>query len=167
MNRPKGKLTEQEIRTRYIYPSLKKAGWERNQIREEYRYTKGEIVVRGNLNARKKERYVDYMLNYKNNLPLAIIEAKRNEYPIAHGIQQAIEYGNHLDVPFVYSCNGDGYFEHDNLIGKEREIGLDEFPSPEELWCRYKDIKDFDEEESKAIQEDYYFDDTSKRPRYY
>lgn len=167
MDSSKGELTEQEIRTRYIYPSIQEAGWNKKQIREEYHYTAGEIVVRGNLTVRKKERFVDYLLNYKTNLPLAIIEAKKNSLPVADGIQQAIEYGNHLDVPFVYSSNGDGYLEHDNLTGKEREIRMNEFPSPEELWSRYKNIKNIDDEESKVIQEDYYFDDTSKTPRYY
>lgn len=164
----KKKLSERDICTKYITPSIQQGGWDiHRQVREEYTFTDGRVIVRGNLTSRGKKKRADYLLSYKPNLPIAIVEAKDNKHSIGSGLQQAIDYGEVLDVPFVYSSNGDGFMEHDMLTGKERELRLDEFPSPEELWKRYKQFKGIDEKQEEIITEPFYFSEGDKTPRYY
>lgn len=161
-------LSERDICTKFITPAIQKAGWDiNNQMREEYTFTDGRVIVRGNLTTRGKSKRADYLLSYKANLPIAIVEAKDNKHTIGAGLQQAINYGDILQVPFVYSSNGDGFMEHDRLTGAERELGLDEFPSPEELWQRYKGENDITDEQAQLLTEPYHFTSGAKRPRYY
>lgn len=161
-------LTEEDIKLKYITPALQKADWDiKSQIRCEYYYTAGKINVRENVAQRSKGKKVDYLLSYKSNLPIAIVEAKDNKVTVSHGIQQAIDYANDLDIPFAYSSNGDGFYEHNMITGEEEEIGIDEFPTPKELWQRYLKEKNIDEEQEKLITEPYYFLDINKTPRYY
>jgi type I restriction enzyme R subunit len=154
-------------------PALQKAGWDiQTQIGEERKaFTDGRIYVKGNKTTRGKCKRVDYILYYKPNIPIAIIEAKKNTLSINAGIQQGIEYATILDVPVVYSSNGDGFYEHDKTLSNgeiERELTLDNFPPPEELWNRYKKYKGISTpEQEKVISQDYYFDSTSRSPRYY
>lgn len=162
------KLTEEDIKMKYITPAIEKAGWDiKKQVRAEYTFTDGRVIVRGNLTSRGKKKRADYLLFYKPNLPIAIIEAKDNKHSIGAGMQQGIEYAEILDVPFVYSSNGDGFIEHDMKKGTERELLLDEFPSPEELWRRYKEIKNITEEVEEIITEPYFYAPGDKQPRYY
>ena len=164
----KKELSERDICTKFITPALVEAGWDlQKQIREEYTFTNGRVIVRGNLTARGKRKRADYLLFYRPNIPIAVIEAKDNKHDIGSGLQQAIHYGTILDVPFVYSSNGDGFVEHDMLTGKERELRLEEFPSPEELWNRYKSHKEIDETQERIITQPYYFAPGDKEPRYY
>lgn len=164
----KKKLSERDICTKYITPAIAQSGWDiHRQIREEYTFTDGQVIVRGNLTARGEKKRADYLLFYQPNLPIAVIEAKDNKHSIRAGMQQAIDYGAILDVPFVYSSNGDGFVEHDFLTGTEREITLDEFPSSEELWCRYKEGKGITDKQEELITEPYYFALGDKTPRYY
>jgi len=164
----KKKLTERDICTKYITPSVVSAGWDlQRQVREEYQITDGRIIVRGNMVTRGSKKRADYVLFYKPNLPIAIIEAKDNKHSISHGIQQGIHYGEMLKVPFVYSSNGDGFVEHDRLTGKERSLTLEQFPSPAELWSRYKKESNITEEVEEIITEPYYFQLGEKTPRYY
>ena len=164
----KKQLSERDICTKYITPAIKQGGWDiQKQIREEYTFTDGRVIVRGNLTSRGKRKRADYLLSYKPNLPIAIVEAKDNKHSIGSGLQQAINYGEILDVPFVYSSNGDGFMEHDMLTGKERELQLDEFPSPEELWKRYKQFNGIDEKQEEIITEPFYYSEGDKTPRYY
>jgi len=164
----KKNMSEEDIKMKYITPAIKKAGWDiKTQVRAEYGFTDGRIIVRGNLVARGKRKRADYILNYKPNLPLAIVEAKDNKKSIGAGMQQALEYGDILDIPFIYSSNGDGFIEHDNFTGKERVLTLDEFPSPEELWERYKIGKGLQPHEEEIVKEDYFFDMGGRTPRYY
>lgn len=161
-------LTEEDIKLKYITPALQKADWDiKSQIRCEYYYTAGKINVRENIAQRGKGKKVDYLLSYKSNLPIAIVEAKDNKVTVSHGIQQAIDYANDLDIPFAYSSNGDGFYEHNMITGEEKEIGINEFPTPKELWQRYLKEKNIDEEQEKLITEPYYFLDINKTPRYY
>lgn len=161
-------LSEEDIKMKYITPAIEKAGWDiKTQVRAEYSFTDGRIIVRGNLVARGKRKRADYILSYKPNMPLAIIEAKDNNKSMGAGMQQALEYGDILDIPFIYSSNGDGFIEHDNFTGKERELSLEEFPSPYELWERYKAGKGIQAHEEKIVSEDYFFDMSGKSPRYY
>ena len=170
----KQKLTETDIRTKYITPAVKNAGWDiQNQIREEYAFTDGRIFVRKNISSRGKKKIVDYLLFYKPNLPIAIIEAKDNKHSIGDGMQQAIDYSEglkyakQLDIPFVYSSNGDGFLEHDMSTGKEKELKMEDFPSPDELWERYKLSKGINEEQEEVIKQDYFYKLGAKAPRYY
>lgn len=161
-------LTEEDIKLKYITPALQKADWDiKSQIRCEYYYTAGKINVRENVAQRSKGKKVDYLLSYKSNLPIAIVEAKDNKVTVSHGIQQAMDYANDLDIPFAYSSNGDGFYEHNMITGEEKEIGINEFPTPKELWQRYLKEKNIDEEQEKLITEPYYFLDINKTPRYY
>lgn len=164
----KKELTEEDIKLKYITPALQAADWDiKNQIRCEYYYTAGKINVRENVAQRGKGKKVDYLLSYKSNLPIAIVEAKDNKVPIAHGIQQGIDYAYDLDIPFAYSSNGDGFFEHDMITGEERELKLEEFPTPKQLWERYLKEKEITPEQESLITEPYYFMDINKTPRYY
>lgn len=164
----KKELTEEDIKLKYITPALQNAEWDiKNQIRCEYYYTAGKINVRENVAQRGKGKKVDYLLSYKSNLPLAIVEAKDNKVPTSHGIQQGMDYAYDLDVPFAYSSNGDAFFEHDMITGEERELKLEEFPTPKQLWNRYLKEKDITPEEEKIITEPYQYIDINKTPRYY
>lgn len=167
-------MTETDIRTKYITPAIVEAGWDlHTQMKEEYFFTDGRIMVKKNISKRGKKKKVDYLLSYKANLPLAIIEAKDNNHSIGSGMQQAIEYSEglkhakSLDIPYVYASNGDGFLEHDMITGKERTLSMDEFPSPEELWKRYKEARGISESEAEVISQEYFYKQGSKSPRYY
>ena len=168
----KKELSERDICTKYIQPALEKAGWNPlSQIREEVSFTDGRIYVKGNLTSRGKRKRADYILYYKPNIPIAIIEAKDNKHSVKAGIQQGLSYAEILDIPSVYSSNGDGFYEHDRTCtdGKiEKELALDEFPTPETLWQRYKKYKGIKTKEQEHIAaQDYFFDGTDRTPRYY
>ena len=168
----KKSLSERDICTKYITPSLLKAGWDlHGQILEEVSFTDGKIYVRGKLTARGERKRADYILYYKPNIPIAIIEAKDNNHSVRAGIQQALDYAEILDIPCVFSSNGDGYIFHDRSIKDNRietEIGIDEFPSPEMLWQKYKTYKGITTPASEKIaSQDYYFDGSGRMPRYY
>jgi type I restriction enzyme, R subunit len=166
-------LTERDICTKFIAPAIiERAGWNRDtQMREELSLTKGRIIVKGKLHTRGKQKRADYVLYHKTNIPLAVVEAKDNNHTARSGIQQAIEYAELLDVPFAYSSNGDGFIEHDRSVKTgpvERELALNEFPTPEELWRRYCDYKGIeDPEQKKVYAQDYYPSPENKAPRYY
>ncbi len=141
------------------------------QIREEVSFTDGRIYVKGDKTTRGKRKRADFILYYKPNIPVAIIEAKKNTLSLNAGIQQGIEYADILDLPLAYSSNGSGFYEHDKTLSSgsiERKLSLDDFPSPEELWQRYKRYKGIDSpEEEKVVTQDYYVDATGRSPRYY
>ena len=162
-------LSEQDICLRYITPAIESAGWDKmKQIRAEYTFTDGQVIVRGNISTRGKRKRADYLLSYKSNLPLAVVEAKDNKHYLGDGMQQAIEYARILDLPFAYSSNGDGFIEHDMYSGNERELLLQEFPSPDELWNKYKYYKNIDtKEQEEIVSEAYHFSSGDKAPRYY
>jgi type I restriction enzyme R subunit len=168
----KKQLSESDIKAKFITPALLKAGWnEQTQIRREVFFTDGQIIVSGNITKRGERKRADYILYYKPNIPVAIIEAKNNKLSINSGSHQALDYAQILDIHSVYSSNGDGFFEHNkNAINGqiEQELGLDEFPTPDELWQRYKQYKGIDTQEQERISaQDYFFDGTDKSPRYY
>lgn len=164
----KKKLSEEDIKMKYITPAIEQAGWDiKKQVRAEYTFTDGRVIVRGNVTTRGKKKRADYILFYKPNMPLAIIEAKDNRHSVGAGMQQGLEYGEILDIPFVYSSNGDGFIEHDRFTGKERELSLDEFPTRDELWNRYLVAKGLNKEQEEIITEPYFFKAGDKQPRYY
>jgi type I restriction enzyme R subunit len=165
-------LSERDVCSKFITPAIIAAGWDlHTQIREEVTFTKGRIIVRGKLHARGERKRVDYVLYYKPNIPLALIEAKDEDHALGAGMQQGLDYAVPLDIPFVYSSNGSGFLEHDRTgLGDsvERELSLAEFPSPEALWQRYCQWKELDAPEARqVIEQDYYFDGSDKAPRYY
>lgn len=163
-------LSERDICTKFITPALEQAGWDiSTQVREEYSITKGRIVVRGKLHSRKKAKRADYVLFYKPNIPLAVIEAKDNNHSLGDGMQQGLGYAEMLDVPFIFSSNGDGFLFHNKLADDglvETELSLSELPSPETLWGWWMSHKGLLVNDTPVIQ-DYYSDGSDKSPRYY
>jgi type I restriction enzyme, R subunit len=164
-------LSERDICTKFITPALVTAGWNiATQIREEVSFTKGRIIVRGKMVSRGEGKRADYILSAKPNIPIAIIEAKDNNQPVGGGMQQALGYAETLDIPFVFSSNGDGFVFHDRTGASsevEQTLGMDEFPSPQELWHRYKFWKGLTDAEEKIALQDYHDDGSGKEPRYY
>src|SRR3954469_711361 len=164
-------LSERDICTKFITPALRHAGWdEMTQIREEVFFTKGRIIVRGKLVSRGKSKYVDYILYEKPNIPIAIIEAKDNNHDVADGMQQGLEYAATLDIPFVFSSNGDAFVFHDRTGRSqvpETTLSLNDFPSPAELWERYRSWKGLTPEIEQVVLEEYFDDGSGKTPRYY
>ncbi len=163
----KRNLSEEDIKLRYITPAIQNAGWDNKQIRMEYAFTAGRIILRGNITARGKKKSADYLLSYKSNFPLAVVEAKDNKHSVGAGLQQAIEYARELDVPYVYASNGDGFVEQNLITGEVKELKLEEFPSPEDLYRKYKIDKGIYEAEEKVILAPYYYIPDYKTPRYY
>jgi len=162
-------LSERDICTKFITPAVEKAGWDkRNQFLEEVSFTDGKIYVRGKLTTRGVRKRADYILYYKPNIPIAIIEAKDNKHSVRAGIQQALDYAGILDIPCVFSSNGDGFLFHDRNTGTEIELDIDNFPSPTELWEKYKQYKGITTPEAeKIVGQDYFFDGSTRKPRYY
>ena len=168
----KKELSERDICSKYINPALVKAGWNmKRQVREEVSFTDGRIIVQGKLYTRGKSKRADYILYYKLNQPIAIIEAKDNRKPVGSGMQQALEYSDILQIPFVFTSNGDSFVFHDKTETTgvlEQEISLDDFPSPEQLWNKYLGYTKIETPEAKEIIEtEYYVDDSGMSPRYY
>ena len=161
-------LSEEDIKARYITPAITNAGWDINkQVRLEYLFTAGRIILHGNITTRGKQKKADYALFYKANFILAVVEAKNNNYSVGAGLQQAIDYAKALDVHYVYASNGDGFVEQNLITGEVKELRLDEFPSPEELYRRYLKDKNIKESEEKVLLEPYYYVPNYKKPRYY
>src|SRR3989344_1065762 len=170
-NFSKKELSEQDICSKYILPALTGAGWDlQKQIREQYGFTAGRIIVRGKTVFRGEKKRADFVLYHRGHLPLAIIEVKDNKHPVGAGMQQALEYAEALDIPFVYSGNGDAFLEHDRLTKIEpieSEFPLNEFPSPDALYSRYVKTKGLVAEQEKVISQDYYQEIDGKSPRYF
>lgn len=165
-------LSEADIKEKFITPAVTKAGWdEHTQLGREIFFTDGRIYVKGKITARGKRKFADYILFYKPNVPIAIIEAKDNNHSVKAGIQQALGYANTLDIPFVFSSNGDGFYFHDKTVTSgdiETEISNDEFPSPEQLWEKYKKYKGIEDKEvENVVSTDYFLDGSGRSPRYY
>lgn len=167
----KSSLSERDICTKYISPAIENAGWDKfKQYREEVNFTDGRIIVRGKLSTRGKRKRADYILYYKPNIPIGIIEVKENNHSVGAGMQQALEYADILQLPFVFSTNGNRFLFHDktNTESLEQEIELDDFPSPEVLWEKYLNYKGISSPDAKnVVEQDYYFDGSGKAPRYY
>lgn len=167
----KKKLSERDICTKFITPAIQNAGWNlQTQVLEEVTFTDGKIYVRGKLTARGERKRADYLLYYQDN-PIAIIEAKDNKHSVRAGIQQALNYARILDIPSVFSSNGDGFVYHDRTVNDdsiETELALEDFPSPEALWMKYKHYKGIVTEQGEKIALQKYFSDGSgRKPRYY
>ena len=165
-------MSEEDVKLESITPAINRAGWNANAkkgfIKMEFAINAGRIIVRGNTTARGARKYADYLLFHQKDLPLAIVEAKDKKYSLGTGMQQAIEYAQMLDVPFAYSSNGTGFLEHDMTTGVERELSLDEFPSPEALWNRYIAAKKVTPAIERIITTPYFYEPNEPTtPRYY
>ena len=168
----KKSLSERDICTKFITPAIVKAGWNSTtQFLEEVSFTDGKIYVRGKLHSRGQSKRADYILYYKPNIPIAIVEAKDNKHTVGAGLQQALDYSQILDIPFVFSSNGDGFKFHDKTVIEgsiESDLDNDSFPSPETLWGKYKAYKGIvTPKEEKIVEQGYYEDGSDRKPRYY
>jgi type I restriction enzyme R subunit len=168
------KLSESDVCDLFITPSIKNSKWDPfTQIRREVTLTPGPVIVRGNLSSRnkKKKKFADYILSWKPSLPVAVVEAKDNNFTISHGLQQALSYAEILQLPSAFSSNGDGFASHDKTAATgqdiETEFPLDQFPSPEELWGRYRKFHHIEDQETALVEQPYHVDTGGKEPRYY
>jgi type I restriction enzyme R subunit len=164
-------LSEQDICSKFILPAITKAGWDlQNQIREQFSFTAGRIIVKGKTVVRGERKRADFILFHKSNFPIAIIEAKDNNHSVGAGMQQALNYAEALDIPFVYSSNGNAFLEHSRLSKegkKEQENSLNNFPSPAELYKRYLELKNISSKTQEIIEQDYFQELSGKEPRYF
>lgn len=165
----KKKMSEEDIKLNYITPAIQ-SGW-KSHITMETKITDGRINISGNVVARSKPKFADYILYLNDGKPIAVVEAKDNHHAVSHGLQQAIAYAQMMDLPFAYSSNGDAFYEHDFLTGKEQQISLEQFPTQEMLVARYyselhsgKGISDL---EKKVVSQPYYSSQSTYPPRYY
>ncbi|EES1170773.1 DEAD/DEAH box helicase family protein [Escherichia coli] len=165
-------LTEADIITKCVMPAILNAGWDNTtQIKQEVKLRDGKVIVRGKVAARRTVKSADIVLYHKPGIPLAVIEAKANKHEIGKGMQQGIEYARLLDVPFVFATNGDGFIFRDATAAEgeclEKQITLDDFPSPAELWQKFCLWKGYTQAQLPVITQDYYDDGSGKSPRYY
>ena len=158
----KKQMSEEDIKLNYITPVIQR-GW-KGHITMETKITDGRINIRGNIVARSKPKYADYLLYLNDGKPIAVVEAKDNNHSVSHGLQQAMTYAQMMDLPFAYSSNGDAFYEHDFLTGQEQQIALEKFPTQDELVARYyaelnggKGISDL---EKKIVSQDFMQEDT-------
>jgi len=167
----KKQLSEADICAKFITPAILAAKWdEHTQLRREVHFTKGQIHVRGKMTVRGKSNFADYILYYKPNIAIAIVEAKDNNHAIGDGLQQGLRYGEILNIPFVFSSNGDGFVFHDRtgtLPEIESTLTLKEFPSPDRMWTIYSRSKGLTPEAEEVVLQDYFDDGSGREPRYY
>ena len=164
-------LSERDICSKFITPALVASGWDLlSQIREEVTFTKGRVIVRGKMTTRGESKRADYILYHASGVPLALIEAKDKSHAVGAGMQQALGYADTLQIPFVFSTNGDAFLFHDRTLTEgtvEREVPLDAFPSPQELWDRYTDAQGIPTARLSLVAQPFHDDGSGKLPRYY
>ena len=165
----KKQMSEEDIKLNYITPVILN-GW-KGHMTMETKITDGRINISGNIVARSKPKFADYMLYLNDGKPIAVVEAKDNNHSVSHGLQQAMTYAQMMDLPFAYSSNGDAFYEHDFFTGQERQIVLEQFPTQDELVARYyaelnggKGVSDL---EKKIVSQPYYSSQSTYPPRYY
>lgn len=173
-SKDKKELSETDVCRLFITPAIEKAGWDpMQQIRQEVTLTPGPIIVRGNMSSRnkKKKKFADYILSWEPGVPIAVVEAKCNNNTVSAGMQQALGYAEIIEVPSAFSSNGDAFASHNKLPAEgediETEFSLDDFPSPEALWKRYKDFHGIKDSEEELVSQPYHLDSSGKEPRYY
>lgn len=170
----KKELSESDICDLYISPAIKNAGWEWGvQVRREFALTPGPVIVRGNMSVRnkKKRKYADYALFWEPGVPVGVVEAKDNNHTVSHGMQQALGYADIMQVPSAFSSNGDAFASHNKVAADgddvETQFPLESFPSPNELWIRYKQYRGIETKDENVVVQPYYTDGSGKEARYY
>lgn len=170
----KKELSERDIENIFITPAIVKAGWDlQSQIRQNVTLTPGPVIVRGEMSARnkKKKKFADYVLSWKPGTRVAVIESKDNHHTVGDGMQQALGYANILGVPSAFSSNGDAFASHNKVAAEgediETEFPLEHFPSPKELWERYKKMHNISDKDEELVLQPFYSDGSTKEPRYY
>ena len=168
----KKQMTEEDIKYNFITPAIQAKGWsDKITMETQVKFTDGKINLKGNVVKREPAKKADYILYINSNNPIAIVEAKDNNHTVSYGLQQAMTYAQMLDIPFAYSSNGDGFYEHDFLTGSERQIELQEFPTVEELSARAIQEANggtgLSDAEETIINQPYYSSQTTYSPRYY
>ena len=165
---PKHLMTEEDIKLNYITPALVLKGWQdRITMETAVKFTDGKVNLKGNITVREAPKKADYLLYVRANQPIAVVEAKDNNHTVSYGLQQAMTYAQMLDLPFAYSSNGDGFMEHDFLTGRERQLGLDEFPTPDELHSRLRQAAPPTPAQEAVRRQPYYSSQNTYPPRYY
>ena len=169
---PKSQMTEEDIKLNFITPAIQERGWQDKITMEtKVQFTDGRINISGNMTVRENPKKADYILYINANNPIAVVEAKDNKHSVSHGIQQAMTYAKMLDIPFAYSSNGDAFYEHDLLTGKEQNIPLNKFPTYDELVERFKlesnEGVGISDKEMIIINQPYYTSQNIYPPRYY
>jgi hypothetical protein len=161
-------MTEEDIKLNYITPALVLKGWQdRITMETAVKFTDGKVNLKGNITVREAPKKADYLLYVRANQPIAVVEAKDNNHTVSYGLQQAMTYAQMLDLPFAYSSNGDGFMEHDFLTGRERQLGLDEFPTPDELHSRLRQAAPPTPAQEAVRRQPYYSSQNTYPPRYY
>lgn len=165
---PKHQMTEEDIKLNFITPAIQAKGW-KNKITMEtaVKLTDGKVNLKGNFTFREAPKKADYLLYISANNPIAVVEAKDNNHSVSYGLQQAMTYAQMLDLPFAYSSNGDGFAEHDFLTGAERQFGMDEFPTEEELLARLNREAGTTPEQETIRNQPYFSSQNTYPPRYY
>lgn len=165
----KKQMSEEDIKLNFITPAIQ-PNWQ-GHITMETKITDGRINIKGNIVARSKPKFADYMLYLNDGKPIAVVEAKDNNHSVSHGLQQAMTYAQMMDLPFAYSSNGDAFYEHDFLTGQEQQIDSDKFPTQDELVARYyaelNGGKGISDTEKKIVSQSYYSSQSTYPPRYY
>lgn len=161
-------MNESDTRLKLIDPALKRSWDFKRQTFTEYYFTDGEIIVRGHMTVRKKPKKADYLLMYVSDVLMAVVESKDTSHAVGAGMQQAMGYASSLDVPFTYSTNGKGFLEHDFTTGKERRLAMDDFPTPDELWGRYRVAHGIQgNEAAQTVTTPFYYETGDVTSRYY
>lgn len=170
----KKELSEEDIKRLFITPAIEKGGWDPVlQIRCEVALTPGPVIVRGKMSSRnkKKRKFADYILQWKKGTPIGVVEAKDNNKSVSHGLQQALGYAEIMNIPSAFSSNGDAFASHNKVPREnediEHEFSIEDFPSPLELWRRYKEFRNINDADEELIAEPFYEDGSGKSPRYY
>ena len=159
-------MTEADVCRIHITPALKAAGWTDEQIREQVTFTDGRIIPAGQSHTRQPGKRADYILRYRPDYPIAVIEAKDETHNPGDGLQQAMDYAEVLGLRFAFSSNGQGIVEHDYTNGQE--LALKAYPSPEELWHRLRG--ELNLPDAQAIEDalfPFHHEVGGKTPRYY
>jgi type I restriction enzyme R subunit len=157
-------LNEADTCRTYVLPRLYSAGWEDTQISEQKSFTDGRIILVGSRAIRRPQKRADYLLRYRRDFPIAVVEAKAAYRTSGDGLQQAKEYAEILGLKFAYATNGHSIIEHDYLTGLDSE--LQSFPTPAELWARLSASENFTEDVGNRLLTPYYHL-SGRPPRYY
>ena len=169
----KSQMTEEEIKLNYITPAIT-ATWAKSSIRMEFPVTLGRIVIDGKKARRDKKGVADYLLFHNDSgtwFPLAVVEAKDNNHSVLGGMGQARRYAKAMKVPFAFSSNGDAFAMYDDLTGTETDVShyipMDKFPSPDDLWQKYKIESGLSDAAESLLSTPYYYREGMHEPRYY